>query len=478
MPPDAAPAQTSSDSPPAAPDVFLSYAREDRPAAERIAKTLTDQPWSVWWDRLVLGGQPWHGEIARALGAARCVVVLWSSASIQSHWVLDEEGEGKARGVLVPVLLEDVEIPLGFRQIQTVNLAGAGDPALDGLIAGVARVLGGPIPKPTKRTDVRSYLRVWAPLIAAALCAAVAIVLYLSRITETVVDLEVKTSEASFVSAREQDATDLMTVSTIDASGLDSIQLPRARERPESQMTAPRDGGLAIRIASGSEGARTGAITLPPISLTTDAHVTLAASDPRGFRLVLTRSSVPVGVNVRGPVLLTMAGGTSELVDFGAPKPLRIAPSARSAQFDVTRAGAPKPLLTSPIEISGLSLVRIDETVDTRRMEVSAVSTIVSGTLRLEALDGRPQVIGTGELLRFGESHGEITSIDLADGGLLLRFNGRVQRLESCAGGTCENRMPTYFDSMAARRPAWLVALAAVFVICLAAASRRSMRPW
>jgi len=52
-----------------------------------------------------------------------------------------------------------------------------------------------------------------------------------------------------------------------------------------------------------------------------------------------------------------------------------------------------------------------------------------------------------------------------------------VRRMESCAGGTCENRMPTYFESIGARHPAWLVALAVLFLLCLAA-SRRTMRPW
>lgn len=477
MPPDdASTAQKASRSPAAAPDVFLSYTREDQPAAERVAQALTDHGWSVWWDRLLLGGEPWHGEIDRALDAAKCVVVLWSSASVQSHWVLDEAGEGKARGVLVPVLVEDVEIPLGFRQIQTVNLAAGGDRALDGLIAAVARTLGGPKFDPIKR-PVSSPARLWAPPIAAALCAAAALVLYVVRITETVVDLEVKTSETSFVSAREQDVTDLMIVSAVDASRLDSVELPRARGRSESQMTAPRDGVLAIQIAPGTLDARTGAITLTPISVPKGAQLTLAATGPHRYRIVTSRSSIPVGFNVQGPVLLTVAGGTADLVDFGAPKPVRVVPSERGAQFDITRAGEAKSLLTSSLAISELSFVRIDEIVETRRTEVSAVSTIISGSFRLEALGDRTQTIGTGEMLRFGESHGDIRSIELADGAFLLRFHGRMRRMESCAGGTCENRMPTYFDSVAARHPAWLVALAAVFLVCMAA-SRRSLRPW
>jgi hypothetical protein len=242
-------------------------------------------------------------------------------------------------------------------------------------------------------------------------------------------------------------------------------------------LTASRDGGLAIRIAPETRDARAGAITLPPITLPKEAHVTVAATDPTGYRIVLHRSSIPVGVNVQGPVLLAMADGTGAVIDFGAPKPVRLTPSGRGARFEITRRGGPKPLLTSQLEISGLSFVRIDETVDTRRTNISAVSTIDSGTLRLEALGNRSRSIGTGEMLRFGESHGDIRSIELIDGGLMLRFHGRVRRMESCAVGTCENRMPTYFESIAARHPAWLVALAAIFLLCLGA-SRRAIRPW
>jgi TIR domain len=62
--------------------------------------------------------------IEEALDSAKCVVVLWSKQSISSDWVKDEAEEGNRRGILVPVSIEEVKAPLGFRRLQTANLVG------------------------------------------------------------------------------------------------------------------------------------------------------------------------------------------------------------------------------------------------------------------------------------------------------------------------------------------------------------------
>jgi hypothetical protein len=64
--------------------------------------------------------------IGEALDSAKCIVVLWSNHSVTSDWVKDEAQEGNRRGVLIPASIEDVRLPLGFRQLQTANLVGCG----------------------------------------------------------------------------------------------------------------------------------------------------------------------------------------------------------------------------------------------------------------------------------------------------------------------------------------------------------------
>jgi len=110
-------------------DIFLSYSQKDIARAQQIAEALQAAGWDVWWDVHLAAGAGFREEIVRQLRDARRVVVLWSQASIASHFVIDEADEGRRRGVLVQTRIEDVEIPLGFRQIQCANLlAWDGDP--------------------------------------------------------------------------------------------------------------------------------------------------------------------------------------------------------------------------------------------------------------------------------------------------------------------------------------------------------------
>ena len=130
------------------PDVFISYAREDRARVRALADACSAHGWSVWWDREIKPGKRFAQVIADALAGARCVVVVWSRSSVASDWVREEAEEGRRRGVLIPVLIDDARPPLGFGAIQAVDLQGwdgsAGAEPFQGLIAGMAEILGPP----------------------------------------------------------------------------------------------------------------------------------------------------------------------------------------------------------------------------------------------------------------------------------------------------------------------------------------------
>jgi hypothetical protein len=128
-------------------EIFVSYAREDRPRVQRLADVLATQGWSVWWDRLLDPGTPFDRVIERKLEEARCVVVVWSRTSVESNWVRAEAGDGLARGILIPVRVDSAALPLEFRRIETADLSSH-DPdevssQLERFVKGVRRVLEG-----------------------------------------------------------------------------------------------------------------------------------------------------------------------------------------------------------------------------------------------------------------------------------------------------------------------------------------------
>ncbi len=134
-------------------DIFISYAREDLERVMPIVEKLKINGWSVFWDRNLLPGSRWAIEITKELDESRCVLVVWSSASINSekhHWVREEAETGRERGILVPLRLDVVVLPLGFRSIQAADLSNwkknSDDPEFRQLIAAITDI----IPPPQK----------------------------------------------------------------------------------------------------------------------------------------------------------------------------------------------------------------------------------------------------------------------------------------------------------------------------------------
>ncbi len=163
------------------PDIFISYKREDEAKAARLATALENEGFSVWWDRKLLPAENWRDQIQHALDSSSVTVVIWTreSAGPKGDFVRDEAGQAKARGRLVPVMMEKCRLPLGFGELQTVDLIGWRGSVQNVFFRDLANAIrakieGLPIPKPQgpiKRLQQRIFASVPPAVLVGGLVA-------------------------------------------------------------------------------------------------------------------------------------------------------------------------------------------------------------------------------------------------------------------------------------------------------------------
>lgn len=153
-------------------DIFISYKSERRAAAEHLARILELNGFTVWFDYGLMSGKDFSRQIEREIRAARAVVVLWCTRSIQSEWVLEEAHLAKRQEKIVPCFIEKVDPPLGFGLLDTIDLSGwdgsPGSNALFRLWDELHRILArDPVPQVRALRDYENnWRRFGAPTLA------------------------------------------------------------------------------------------------------------------------------------------------------------------------------------------------------------------------------------------------------------------------------------------------------------------------
>jgi hypothetical protein len=111
--------------------VFLAHASEDKTAVRELYKRLRGVNVDPWLDEVnLLPGQKWRTEILTAIRTTDAFVACFSSVALskvgyvnrefkEAFEVADEQPEGKI--FLIPLRLQQIELPERFREIQWVD---------------------------------------------------------------------------------------------------------------------------------------------------------------------------------------------------------------------------------------------------------------------------------------------------------------------------------------------------------------------
>ncbi|HVY89261.1 MAG TPA: toll/interleukin-1 receptor domain-containing protein [Hyphomonadaceae bacterium] len=222
-------------------DIFISYRREDRRHAEQLANAFIDDGLEVWWDGSLEAGETYDEKIQTLLQSAKAVVILWSPAAVESDWVRSEGSVGRERGVLVPVMIKKVEIPVPFNLIHTANLTkwdgDRTDPDYVGVLKRVKELSSKQNVKPLKPATPRAMRRMWTAIAAAVVIAIGGASLWFFKPWEAVIaanDPVVKAKAKRDAALKELAATGLLPT---DLDLYDWRQIARERFNPANYDT-------------------------------------------------------------------------------------------------------------------------------------------------------------------------------------------------------------------------------------------------
>jgi hypothetical protein len=292
----------------------------------------------------------------------------------------------------------------------------------------------------------------WPVLIALGLTFLIVGLLLSIRVSETEVELDLALSEVGFSLPAQQQLAGAMKLSSLGVSGLRLIEVPRTRDR-DAMRVPPADGGpVSLRLSIVGEGEPRGTLGLETPILPAGTRVRVRHTGlPREYRLSLAGAELEMRAPATGRVRLELSGGGSEPLDFTAPKAFLLQSGTGEVDVDLTFAEAAGGALSPQLAASNLSFSRINEDRDDDRTRVYRVSTILTGTVYFQALDGQELKVRPGEVVQFERTQGEIRTLRLEDDHIDLKYHGRVCGMTVGSGENRRSLMPTWLEWLRAR---------------------------
>ncbi|KPA15024.1 molecular chaperone Tir [Candidatus Magnetomorum sp. HK-1] len=124
--------------------LFVSHASEDKPFIDKLIPILDKYASKVWYDkREILVGDSITHKINEGLSTATALMVVLSKSSTDKQWVIRELGAAlnmqisSANVKVLPVLLENCEIPPLLRDIKYADFTNSFETGVNQLISGL-----------------------------------------------------------------------------------------------------------------------------------------------------------------------------------------------------------------------------------------------------------------------------------------------------------------------------------------------------
>ena len=319
--------------------------------------------------------------------------------------------------------------------------------------------------------------RRWPLVVAFASTLFIASILLFARRESTEIAADLQVDKMGFLLPTRQMLSEQLSLSALGVSGLNRVQLPRARGSEATTLISGHDfeSGIALMVAA--EQQEKGEISLPDLILPAQTRVSLGKTElPRQYRLTLEGSGLDLRADVNGPLRVSLADGSARPFSFLSPKPVIFEPQSQQVNLDLTLLALPRKISPMPLAIQDLSLLRVEDRRGLEGLPVRRLSTILSGTIYFEELNGQELKLRSGEAIRFAGSEGEIEMLELNNDHIAFQFHGRVRGLTTGSSGIGRSLMPTWLEWLKARRGLYLLWGTAIYLFGLIAGVLRWLK--
>jgi len=271
------------------------------------------------------------------------------------------------------------------------------------------------------------------------------------HLPEARVDLDLVTSTLAFTVDEPQDLATNVRVLSISASGLDRIDTSGLNE-PGRLVASNRGGTDSIRLSLPSDGK--GTITLEKIQLAAKSRVTLETLEGSNrfrvaWKLPRSESPRPLSVSVLGEVQVGLSASPPKVLRLNTPTGLEMIPGS-DVVLELDLPENSELAIEPQLPVSMLSFATVHELVGAES-SARQVSTIRSGTVFIQSLNGQKYDLRAGERLRFSDSKGEMQKTALRPNAITVQYEGKVWGMSAGSHEYPTSLMPSLLEWLRAR---------------------------
>jgi hypothetical protein len=288
----------------------------------------------------------------------------------------------------------------------------------------------------------------------------------------TEIEMDLHVDQLSFAFSQPQALNEPLRLSTLGVTGISQVEIPRAENTDARTLLTGRDFDSNIALTA----LPTGDLTLPELVFPERSKVVVERSDvPLQYRLTLPTANINLHADVNGAVRFDSIATLEHSLRFLTPKSVAFKPQAQQVVVDLTFLRVPQKILPTTLAVQDLSLLRIDDRRGIEGLPARRVSTIASGTLYFEDLNGRKFNLRPGEMIELDGFRGEIESLQFKED-ITVQCRGHVRGIISGPADIRRSLMPTWLEWLKARQGLSLLWGSAIYLFGLAAGVLRWLK--